>query len=142
MRVTLGHSVAGVAAAVLFACVAYAYLTLPDVRPSGDRQPVCRPHSRNLRAREARAAGKSPKHVQRWIAYRRISPTLTRAVLVAEDAAFWQHEGVDYDELQKSIELDWARGQFTARRQHHHAAAREEPLPVAVKKSRCASSAS
>ena len=34
-------------------------------------------------------------------------------MLVAEDAAFWQHEGVDYDELQKSIELDWARGQLT-----------------------------
>jgi monofunctional biosynthetic peptidoglycan transglycosylase len=41
-----------------------------------------------------------------------VSPTLVRAVLVAEDAAFWQHEGVDYDELQKSIELDWARGQL------------------------------
>ncbi len=40
------------------------------------------------------------------------APTLTRAVLVAEDAAFWQHDGVDYDELQKSIELDWARGQL------------------------------
>jgi monofunctional biosynthetic peptidoglycan transglycosylase len=32
---------------------------------------------------------------------------------VSEDAAFWQHEGVDYDELQKSIELDWARLQLT-----------------------------
>jgi monofunctional biosynthetic peptidoglycan transglycosylase len=31
---------------------------------------------------------------------------------VAEDAAFWQHEGVDLEELQKSIELDWARGQL------------------------------
>jgi monofunctional biosynthetic peptidoglycan transglycosylase len=37
---------------------------------------------------------------------------LKRAVLVAEDAAFWQHDGIDYDELQKSIELDWARGQL------------------------------
>src|SRR6267143_2517694 len=41
-----------------------------------------------------------------------ISPSLKRAVLVAEDAAFWQHDGVDYAELQKSIELDWARGQL------------------------------
>jgi monofunctional biosynthetic peptidoglycan transglycosylase len=46
------------------------------------------------------------------MSYRRISPNLTRAVLVAEDAAFWQHDGVDYDELQKSFEMDWARGQL------------------------------
>ena len=63
-----------------------------------------------LRAREARASGKTPRRVQRWVPYSRISPNLKRAVLVAEDAAFWQHEGVDYDELQKSIELDWTRG--------------------------------
>ena len=65
-----------------------------------------------LRAREARARGKQPRRVQHWVSYRGISPSLTRAVLVAEDAAFWQHEGVDLDELQKSIELDWARGQL------------------------------
>jgi monofunctional biosynthetic peptidoglycan transglycosylase len=50
--------------------------------------------------------------VQRWVSYRQIAQTLTRAVLVSEDAAFWQHEGIDYDELQKSIELDWGRLQF------------------------------
>ena len=41
-----------------------------------------------------------------------MSPALVRAVLVAEDDAFWAHEGVDFDELQKSIELDWARGRL------------------------------
>ena len=33
-------------------------------------------------------------------------------MLVAEDDAFWQHEGVDFEQLQESIETDWARGQF------------------------------
>lgn len=98
-------------AALVFACVAYAYLTLPDVRSLAKVNPSSTAFS-DLRAREAEEAGKPAKHVQRWIGYRRISPTLTRAVLVAEDAAFWQHDGVDYDELQKSIELDWARGQL------------------------------
>lgn len=98
--------------ATLFGCVAYAYLTLPDVRPLRTVNPVSTAFI-ELRLDEARATGQTPKHVQRWIAYRRVSPALTRAVLVAEDAAFWQHEGVDYDELQKSIELDWARGQLT-----------------------------
>ena len=97
--------------ALVFSCTAYAYLTLPDVRPLATVNPSSTAFT-DLRAREATAAGKAPKHSQRWIGYRRISPALTRAVLVAEDAAFWQHEGVDYDELQKSIETDWARGQL------------------------------
>jgi monofunctional biosynthetic peptidoglycan transglycosylase len=103
---------AAVALAAVFAAVVYAYLTLPDVRPLGTVNPSSTAFI-ELRLEEAREAGKVPKHVQRWIAYRRIAPTLTRAVLVAEDAAFFQHEGVDYDELQKSIELDWARLQLT-----------------------------
>ncbi|MGC4084168.1 MAG: monofunctional biosynthetic peptidoglycan transglycosylase [Vicinamibacterales bacterium] len=107
----IGRGIA-VAGAVMFAAIAYAYLSLPDVRPLVRENPSSTAFS-DLRAREAVASGKTPRHLQRWIAYRRIAPTLTRAVLVAEDAAFWQHDGVDYDELQKSIELDWARGQLT-----------------------------
>ena len=34
-------------------------------------------------------------------------------MLVAEDDAFWQHEGVDFEQLQESIEIDWARGRFS-----------------------------
>ena len=65
-----------------------------------------------LRDEEARAAGKTPHRLQRWASYGRISPDLKRAVLVAEDDAFWQHEGVDVEQLQESIEADWARGRF------------------------------
>ena len=103
---------AAAALAAAFAWVAYAYFTLPDVRTLVTTNPSTTAFM-DLRAREARAARKTPRHDHRWIAYRRISPALTRAVLVAEDAAFWQHDGVDYDELTKSIELDWARGQLT-----------------------------
>ncbi|MGE0451253.1 MAG: monofunctional biosynthetic peptidoglycan transglycosylase [Vicinamibacterales bacterium] len=98
------------AAAAMYAVVTYTFLTLPDVRPLRDLNPASTAFS-ELRAREARAAGRKPRHVQHWIPYRRISPNLTRAVLVAEDAAFWGHDGVDYNELQKSIELDLQRGQ-------------------------------
>src|SRR5262249_21270673 len=35
-----------------------------------------------------------------------------RAVLVAEDDAFWQHEGVDFEQMQESLEADWARGRW------------------------------
>ena len=65
-----------------------------------------------LRAREARDAGRRVRVVQQWTNYSRISPQLTRAVLVAEDDAFWQHEGVDFVQLQESLEVDWERGRF------------------------------
>jgi monofunctional glycosyltransferase len=105
-----GQILAGIAAAA-FGGAVYAYITLPDVRPLAETNPATTAFIQ-LRADEAMADGRTPRHVQQWIAYRRISPHLKRAVLVAEDAAFWQHDGVDYDELQKSIELDWARGQL------------------------------
>ena len=53
-------------------------------------------------------------------------------MLVAEDDAFWQHEGVDYDELQKSIEARLGARRLLRGAQHDHAAAGEEPVSVAV----------
>jgi monofunctional biosynthetic peptidoglycan transglycosylase len=106
----IGRLLAGTAAAA-FAVAAYSYLTLPDVRPLATTNPSTTAFI-ELRADQARSQGRNPRQLQRWIAYRRISPNLKRAVLVAEDSAFWQHDGVDYDELQKSLEVDWARGQL------------------------------
>jgi monofunctional biosynthetic peptidoglycan transglycosylase len=97
--------------AVLFAVLAYAYLSLPDVRSLKTGNPSTTAFI-ELRAREARAKGQTPRRTQRWVAYTRISPELKRAVLVAEDAAFWQHEGVDLEQLQESLEADWARGRL------------------------------
>src|SRR5262245_20837290 len=97
--------------AIAMGGLSYSYLTLPDVRPLAVINPGTTAFI-EIRDDQARADGRTPNHNQRWIAYNRISPELKRAVLVAEDAAFWQHEGVDFAELQKSIELDWARGQM------------------------------
>src|SRR3954471_21521630 len=97
--------------AIAFAFLAYAYLTLPDVRPLKTSNPTTTAFM-ELRDAEARANGETPRRVQRWVSYSRISPDLKRAVLVAEDDAFWQHEGVDLNQLEESIEADWARGRF------------------------------
>ena len=97
--------------ALAFALLAYAYLTLPDVRSLKTSNPTTTAFM-ELRDQEARAAGRTPRRLQRWTSYGRISPDLKRAVLVAEDDAFWQHEGVDLEQLQQSIEADWARGRF------------------------------
>src|SRR4051812_932263 len=88
-RVLLG------AAAIGFAVVTYGWLTLPDVRPLRAETPTTTAFMR-LRYAEAVAAGKPPAMMQRFIRYNRISPSLVRAVLVSEDAAFFEHDGIDY----------------------------------------------
>jgi monofunctional biosynthetic peptidoglycan transglycosylase len=98
--------------AAAFALLAYSYLTLPDVRPLRISNPASTAFM-ELRDDEARAQGKTPRRVQRWASYSRISPDLKRAVLVAEDDLFWRHEGVDFEQMQESIETDWARGKFS-----------------------------
>jgi monofunctional glycosyltransferase len=105
-----GRTVAGAAAAA-FALMSYVYLTLPDVRALKTENPTTSAFM-ELRARQARAKGQEPRCVHRWVGYRSISPDLKRAVLVAEDSAFWSHEGIDLEQMQESLELDWARGQL------------------------------
>ena len=96
-------------AAACFAVVAYIYLTLPDVRVLAKTNPESTAWM-EMRADEAARDGKSTRRVQRWVPYSRISQNLKRAVLVAEDAAFWDHEGIDLEELRKSIEINWEQG--------------------------------
>jgi monofunctional biosynthetic peptidoglycan transglycosylase len=89
--------------AVAFAVVAYTYLTLPDVRRLATTNPTTTAFM-ELRAAEARAAGRLVRQVHRWVPYRRISPHLKRAVIVAEDSAFFQHEGIDVEQIRKALE--------------------------------------
>ncbi len=97
--------------AVGFACGAYLYLSLPDVRALKSANPATTAFM-DLRARQARAKGEPPKQFQRWISYGRISGNLKRAVLVAEDSAFWQHDGVDFEQLKESMEVNIERREF------------------------------
>jgi monofunctional biosynthetic peptidoglycan transglycosylase len=100
--------VLGAVAAFGFGVVSYVYLTLPDVRPLAKDSPATTAFM-EMREREAAAAGLKPRHVYRWVPYSRISPNLKRAVLVAEDSAFWDHEGIDVEQIRKSIEDSLSR---------------------------------
>jgi len=94
-----------------FAYVAYMYLSLPDVRELRTSNPDSTAFMR-LRAREAQKEGRPASKDQRWVPYARISQHLKRAVIVTEDSAYWQHDGVDYDQLRESMETNWERGEF------------------------------
>ena len=60
--------------------------------------------------REAEAEGRKVRRAYQWVPYRRISPHLKRAVLVAEDSAFWDHEGIDIEQIKMSIETAIEKG--------------------------------
>src|SRR3954470_15111620 len=47
-----------------------------------------------------------------WVPYERISPQLKRAVVAAEDARFLDHEGFDWDAIQKALERMEERGRI------------------------------
>ena len=93
-----------------YGAAAYLYLSLPDVRRCGRaiRKPPrssncgCARHARKGSLRVALALGAVP----------RISTNLKRAVLVAEDSGFWQHEGIDFEQMKESIEVNIERLEF------------------------------
>ena len=67
-----------------------------------------------MRAREAQARrdGHAYRVDQRWIPYERISPLLRRAVLIAEDDAFFSHGGLDWDEMGAAARQNLKRGKI------------------------------
>lgn len=50
----------------------------------------------------------------RWVPYTRISPQLKRAVIAAEDAKFIDHDGFDWEAIQKAMEKNERRGRVVA----------------------------
>jgi monofunctional biosynthetic peptidoglycan transglycosylase len=61
-----------------------------------------------MRQREREAAAKGTRYRERraWTPYERISPHLRRAVLIAEDDAFFSHDGLDWNEIRESARKD------------------------------------
>jgi monofunctional biosynthetic peptidoglycan transglycosylase len=91
--------------ALLFALGAYLYLTLPDVRPLARTNPSTTAFM-ELRAREARAEDRRLRKLHRWVPYSRISPSLRRAVLAAEDDGFFRHDGIELAQMRESLETN------------------------------------
>ena len=62
-----------------------------------------------LRARKPDA-----KLQQKWVSYERISPSLKRAIVVAEDAKFSEHEGFDWEAIEKALDKNRRKGRVVA----------------------------
>jgi monofunctional glycosyltransferase len=110
-RMRMVGRVVAALAAVGFACAAYIYLTLPDVRVLRTENPKTTAFI-ELRTRQAIEKGEPPRRVQKWVNYQRISPSLIRAVIVTEDSAFWDHGGIDFQQMKESMEVNLERMEF------------------------------
>ncbi|MBI5101425.1 MAG: monofunctional biosynthetic peptidoglycan transglycosylase [Nitrospirae bacterium] len=64
------------------------------------------------REKEWKKEGKKYKINQKWVPISSVSPYLIKAVLIGEDDKFWQHEGFDYEAMQKAIEKDIREKKF------------------------------
>ena len=49
-----------------------------------------------------------------WMPYERISPSLKRAIVAAEDARFAEHEGFDWEAIEKAMEKNRRKGKVVA----------------------------
>ena len=65
-----------------------------------------------LREREARKEKRPVRRRHEWRPLSSISPHLKNAVLVSEDAAFFQHEGIDYEEIREAMKINLEKGEI------------------------------
>jgi monofunctional biosynthetic peptidoglycan transglycosylase len=99
----------------------YIYLSLPNVSYLRTQNPKTTALIEQ-RQREAQHAGREFKIRQIWVGSDTIPEMLKEAVRVAEDARFYEHEGIDYEEMSAAVKknLDrgrWARGASTITQQ-------------------------
>lgn len=67
-----------------------------------------------IRLAELRAKNPEAGLQQQWVPYAQISVNLKRAIIAAEDAKFVDHEGFDWDGIQKAMEKNQKKGRFVA----------------------------
>jgi monofunctional glycosyltransferase len=67
-----------------------------------------------LRLTELRAQHPDARLQYVWVPYDRISNNLKRAVIAAEDAKFVEHEGFDWDGIQKAMDKNERKGRVVA----------------------------
>ena len=67
-----------------------------------------------IRLGELREKTPSAQLKKEWVPYERISIHLKRAIIASEDAKFVDHEGFDWEGMQKAIEKNQKRGRTVA----------------------------
>jgi monofunctional biosynthetic peptidoglycan transglycosylase len=83
------------------------YMTLPDGSEFVHTNPR---RTAMIRYREGEGDRTGPIT---WVPLSRISPTLRRAVIIAEDANFYHHKGIDWEAAWSALQRDWRERRFS-----------------------------
>jgi len=86
----------------------FIYLGLPDVSDLKTQNPKTTALMLQ-RFREGRQSQKKIILRQQWVAFAKIPKLFKDTVRIAEDAGFYQHNGVDFAELKDAIEKSWQK---------------------------------
>ena len=89
---------------LLFAADIGRYFFYPDVEKLVDQNPAKTAFMEYREAEWRREGLADKKIVQRWVPLRNVSQNLVKAVLIGEDDKFWQHEGFDYQAMERALE--------------------------------------
>ncbi|MEZ0311354.1 MAG: monofunctional biosynthetic peptidoglycan transglycosylase [Myxococcota bacterium] len=97
----------------MLAFAAVDYLRLPSVAALKELAKTRPKTTALMELRKEQAATQGKKYAVRssWIALRDISEHLVHAVITTEDGGFFQHEGVDWEELKVSVQHDIEEGE-------------------------------
>jgi monofunctional biosynthetic peptidoglycan transglycosylase len=87
----------------------YEYATLPDPRGLIEQNPETTALIR-MRDEAAQSQGKKPRHRQHWVSLGSVSPRAVDSVIASEDASFFMHHGIDFDELKNALDQAWEKG--------------------------------
>jgi len=87
------------------------YSVLPDVGALREENPEKTAFMR-YRERQWLDRGVRKEIRNRWVPLSRISRSLQRAVLVAEDGKFWEHEGFDYEAIEEAVRKNVRKKEF------------------------------
>ena len=89
------------------------FLVYPNVEKLKKENPA-KTAFMEYREKEWQREGKNVRIRHQWVPLSRISPYLIKAVIIAEDDKFYQHEGFDFEAIQKAMEKDLKEGKFKA----------------------------
>ena len=96
--------------------LAYEFFTVPSLSKLRNENPTTSSMI-EFRVAETQAKGKTPRKNMYWQPIGRISPHLQRAVLAGEDARFFEHEGFDWDSIEKAWDEAVKEGEKEAKKE-------------------------
>jgi monofunctional biosynthetic peptidoglycan transglycosylase len=99
--------------------LAFEFLTFPNISKLQNENPTTTSLI-EYRVAETQAEGKTPRKNMYWQPIEQISPHLQRAVLAGEDARFFEHNGFDWDAIEKAWDEAVKEGEKEAKKEEDY----------------------